>query len=631
MGHDKFIISNFRSWEGENQIDLSSINLLLGPNSCGKSSIIHALALLKQSELSHRLVPKANQIDLGSIADQVNATAKNPKYRTSEDRIGFGLTFSISPAELLKISNLSGSRYAHPHRPSSKSDESPRLLDHAKIASAELDRVTYHESYDDLGRLTEIILKSDNYEIINLMLETKGQTCHLVARVTDNQEFWELFHDFGQKNTKVDIARLELLQSRLKNLDERLRHNRSQIQPLRDGKQDSKKNRDKFISLQRERDFIIDERVLVNEEINTFNSIPGKNKREKCEFLAKNLSFRLKVRTSELEDYSIVERITQFAMYRTMRGKQTNSINRVAGNAADLSKEQMITHTLSLLAQNALIFITPFSLLDLARTRFQHMISSVERIGPHRERPDRVTFVNPNDKNTFVGSKGENVLSIINQITSRQLKDLNIWLGLLDIPYKVKTRFNKKFNISQLILTNESLNEVSLADVGYGIGQVLPIVLTSMLRTNTIIAIEQPELHLHPKMQANLADLFIKSSKENGNMFILETHSEHIVLRLKRRQIETQNENTNVFDQEFTKFMSQHNRRPSRRSNVLWEFQIPTWSSVRDSVILSVIELPKKSVKSKLTRVSISNDGNFDTIWPGDFFPERYAEIGLGE
>ena len=201
---------------------------------------------------------------------------------------------------------------------------------------------------------------------------------------------------------------------------------------------------------------------------------------------------------------------------------------------------------------------------------------------------------------------------------------------MLDIPYKVKTRFNKKFNISQLILTNESLNEVSLADVGYGIGQVLPIVLTSMLRTNTIIAIEQPELHLHPKMQANLADLFIKSSKENGNMFILETHSEHIVLRLKRRQIETQNENTHAFNQEFTKLMSQHNRRPSRRSNVLWKFQIPIWSSVRDSVMLSVIELPKKSVKSKLTRVSISNDGNFDTIWPGDFFPERYVEIGLG-
>ena len=64
MSGNQLIISNFRSWRNNNYIDLSSINLLLGANSSGKSSIIHALALLKQSELSHRLIPNGIEIIL---------------------------------------------------------------------------------------------------------------------------------------------------------------------------------------------------------------------------------------------------------------------------------------------------------------------------------------------------------------------------------------------------------------------------------------------------------------------------------------------------------------------------------------------------------------------------------------
>ena len=90
------------------------------------------------------------------------------------------------------------------------------------------------------------------------------------------------------------------------------------------------------------------------------------------------------------------------------------------------------------------------------------------------------------------------------------------------------------------ILCNEKNNtELSFHDVGFGISQVCPV-LTACFNTGKIVAIEQPELHLHPKHQAVLADVFIKYSYAQprfgeGNYFILETHGETLILRILKR------------------------------------------------------------------------------------------------
>jgi predicted ATPase len=83
---------------------------------------------------------------------------------------------------------------------------------------------------------------------------------------------------------------------------------------------------------------------------------------------------------------------------------------------------------------------------------------------------------------------------------------------------------------------------VDLPDVGFGISQVLPVVVQSFYAApHSILFIEQPELHLHPKAQANLADLFIdvlaswEQGQPRGVQLIIETHSEHFLNRLQRR------------------------------------------------------------------------------------------------
>jgi predicted ATPase len=131
---------------------------------------------------------------------------------------------------------------------------------------------------------------------------------------------------------------------------------------------------------------------------------------------------------------------------------------------------------------------------------------------------------------------------------------------------------------------------LSPADVGYGVSQVLPVLIELSLRQQSVVCIEQPEIHLHPALQANLADLLIESASDVGraNQVIVETHSEHLILRIQRRIREGSLDASQV--------------------KVLYVDQDSDGSS-------HVIDL------------KIGADGEFATEWPGGFFEERITEL----
>jgi len=86
------------------------------------------------------------------------------------------------------------------------------------------------------------------------------------------------------------------------------------------------------------------------------------------------------------------------------------------------------------------------------------------------------------------------------------------------------------------VVTREGAPEVLLTDVGFGVSQVLPVItLLYYVPEGSTVILEQPEIHLHPLAQAHLADVIVNAAQRRKVQVIVESHSEHLLLRLQRR------------------------------------------------------------------------------------------------
>jgi predicted ATPase len=104
----------------------------------------------------------------------------------------------------------------------------------------------------------------------------------------------------------------------------------------------------------------------------------------------------------------------------------------------------------------------------------------------------------------------------------------------------------EKINIKEYASTDDApfrmnfiLNKepINIINIGYGVSQVLPVLFTLLTQRNTMITIQQPEVHLHPKAQAAMGDFFFDLSlKKFKRRIIVETHSDYIIDRFRRKQ-----------------------------------------------------------------------------------------------
>lgn len=135
----------------------------------------------------------------------------------------------------------------------------------------------------------------------------------------------------------------------------------------------------------------------------------------------------------------------------------------------------------------------------------------------------------------------------IEQRTYREINQLELELYDLlnerveEVPKIVEwLKHFKEERLKRSVILPASGKELRPHDVGIGVSQVVPVVVTTLDGVNRLLAIEQPELHIHPRLQAQLGDLFIEGVRRKNHNFIIETHSEHLILRLLRRIRETE-------------------------------------------------------------------------------------------
>ena len=177
--------------------------------------------------------------------------------------------------------------------------------------------------------------------------------------------------------------------------------------------------------------------------------------------------------------------------------------------------------------------------------QFDELVSSISYVGPLRDRPRR-RYQWQGSSPTFVGPRGENTVAAI--LAARRLnrtikalgfeENLGYWLkhmGLIEQFAVVE--IGSGTNLYELrVSVAGSSTSVSMTDVGFGISQVLPVLVQVFYSTpGTPVILEQPEIHLHPAAQSGLGDVLLGAVKDNGTQLIVETHSEHLLHRIQRR------------------------------------------------------------------------------------------------
>ncbi|MDO7852011.1 DUF3696 domain-containing protein [Hymenobacter convexus] len=192
--------------------------------------------------------------------------------------------------------------------------------------------------------------------------------------------------------------------------------------------------------------------------------------------------------------------------------------------------------------------------LQRVEESFYNFFEQIYYLGPLREYPRRL-YSWAGDKPQGVGDRGEDIVAAL--LASRQQGPSIIisddqpkrnveehvahWLKELGLIYSFKVQPiapNRKEYEVRIQRTAESAS-VFLTDVGFGVSQILPVlVLLFYVPEGSTVILEQPEIHLHPAVQAGLADVFIDAIKRRKLQIVLESHSEHLLQRLQRRMAE---------------------------------------------------------------------------------------------
>ncbi len=186
----------------------------------------------------------------------------------------------------------------------------------------------------------------------------------------------------------------------------------------------------------------------------------------------------------------------------------------------------------------------------------QAMGQLVYYLGPLRSAPSVVYAAPPYAGGLHLGLQGEFTAAMLDeyrnieiefplplddfhgkcQLKRAKLIDaLIIWLNRMGLVESVDTEETPKVGYRLSVYSPGLRKRLDLTSVGVGVSQVLPtLVLCLLAPENSILVFEQPELHLHPKVQSVLADFFLGISMCRKQC-IVETHSEHIINRLRRR------------------------------------------------------------------------------------------------
>lgn len=559
-----FELTNYKSFDNTGEISIQGLNILLGPNSSGKSNILESLLLLKQSVESKEfggLVLNGDLISLGEYKDVIH-------LREEHRSLGYRFNFTEENQDPNE-----GKEYSCP------------------LCSKDYTYKGYYTNH----------------------LEDKHPDFYQNGKVD-----LRLFEEFEGKDPYIDFSYKLDQESRSIVLDEFIYGNPPPIDGL-------------FLStLEFQRS---DQGIYFKA-----NDIHGN---EAFKFLFGKTSSVEEIRVNNFTELSDFYRSTIKEGAERIRNKSESSLNMLGrssreGQAQDYARLGESDHNFNKVFEvintggdvfevsnlnmprfNGLLnrLSTLFRQQDAIITDLENFLSPLSHVGPLRENPERIYFGAGGDPET-VGEKGQNIPNILfkdKQARGSELTErTNEWLQESGFDCQIDVSEVGVGDMYQLEVLEDGLS-VNLADTGFGLSQILPIIIEcirleikqanddeqstwtmlqdGMFRVGRqqnktyLNLIEQPEIHLNPQMHADVSEFFIETV-DSGINLIVETHSEHILTRVQRR----------VAD-----------------------------DTIEDEENVTIYFVSKNGKSSKIEEINISETGEFSN-WPDGFFEDDFED-----
>ncbi len=519
---NKLSFKNYKAF-AEGQVKIKPITILLGANSVGKSSIMQLFLLLQQTALSEKNYKSALKLHGGfvSLGEGLNLIRKkdNTKILTIDlDFYDDGIFEELREEyfmnfcqEFFYFATIMQKLYGKKHDSKKVTifDRFKKLLNNEADLDIRFMRMSSKE-------ILEKIDKATFHELVN-------HTYELISKIDDKDLPEELKNDYLYH----------------RHMGYRMRGGGNQFNTLKERKDEYLLTFDFLEGITKDikkghfnitYDIAINEKTLVLKTVTIHNE---ENELISIEFdQHASSNFKPNSITSKYIDKDKFDNKTFQSAKEIFSNPRT--IFAFVNDFNEIERKKEIQSPFAGTLQYLLITFN-----SVSSDYFEN--DNINYVSPLRAHPKRYYFLDKAKINAYVDTLDGDAIAETLKENVQLKKQVNDWLE----------KFNLKVNVEHLediihkLQVNQNSLNLDITDVGFGISQVLPVIIQGFLsHDNSLTLIEQPEIHLHPKMQADLADLFIdivlsknqkqKNQKPSKYLFI-ETHSEYLLKRLRRR------------------------------------------------------------------------------------------------
>ncbi len=600
-------LRNFKAIGNQAQsIELAPITLLFGPNSAGKSTVLQSLIYLREVLVHGNYDPDTTMLggdwlDLGGFRNLIH-------QRDTEQAIMIALDFKLESGE-----ELPSFQTAH------EREELERQTD---ITGVSFLSDEYFDAIEEIS-LALSIRWSDSLDAPFVEALDVSLNRQLFARVMSSADGKQVYFEKLDLSHPVlgDDTDVDSLANRLGVL---FRPNTSQLYSNPDENRYSAKSLDEIAELIKKSE--IKSRDQYDELLRELNTRPSRRAGELCKELETKkldlvgdnelINIGLRGQTDAMPDLVKGIMLDEDAWVDVDDWVQDNGFHADAKSIFTSTRLQTKGMISSLVAGSV-------SLL-------KDWLDDIFYIGPIRDLPPRnlQPQMTP-DRSRW--SKGLAAWEYVHTASANVCKEINYWLGekCLKTGYQLDVQrfrelpvnapalvfLEREMDMDDQLLLKEAIENqpvrtrvrlleeqtglsVMPQDIGVGISQVFPVVVLTIIQKTGVVAIEQPELHIHPALQVELADLFARYAIQHNKLMLLETHSEHLLLRLLRRIRSDESNNSDKFPE-----------KSLREEDVSVQYVQPTPEGTH------------------FKRLRIDADGDFIDEWPNGFFDERDEEL----